>query len=157
MMKTIFKHHFVHERRCWRCKWRQSQQRARIPPACEGAPRWQRQQRRRNPAAAEPLQLSWRVLGVEEAEIKASVATLMFPPMERRSTRLQRPGKALCLRRSGGSHRLVRQIQETPFSVSEGMLADFQSLPVRAGPVGSYQVKSQTVSTAPNQTKALRF
>lgn len=105
-------------------------------------------------AAAKPLQLSWRLLGVEEAEIKASVATLMFPPMERRSTRLQR---ALRLRGSGGSRQPVRQIQETPFSVSEGMLADFQSLPVRAGPVGSYQVKSQTVSTAPNQTKALRF
>lgn len=32
MMKMIFKHHFVHERRCWWCKWRQSKQSAKIPP-----------------------------------------------------------------------------------------------------------------------------
>lgn len=149
------------------------------PPACEGAPRWQRQQRRWNPAAAKPFQLLWRVVGVEEAEIKASVVTLMLPQMERRSTHLQQPGKALCLPRSSGGdgcHRLQRQIQKTKFSVSkpcEGMLPNFQGLPVRAHiffsfrcvlkkkktvhAFGSYQVKSQTVSTTPNQTKALRF
>ena len=27
----IFKHHFTHERRCWRCKWRQSKQCVKIP------------------------------------------------------------------------------------------------------------------------------
>lgn len=36
------------------------------PPACEGAPHWLRKQQRRNPAAAKPFQLSWRVLGVEK-------------------------------------------------------------------------------------------
>lgn len=181
MTKMIFKHHFVHERRCWWCKWRQSKQSAKIPPLVRARHAGKRQQRRWNPAAAKPFQLSWPVVGVEEAEIKASalISALMLLQMERCSTHLQQPGKALgASAPPTAAPRPQRQIQKTKFSVSkpcEGMLPNFQGLPVRTHiflasdlsskkkkkkrvhAFGSYQVKSQTVPTAPNQTKALRF
>lgn len=34
--QMIFKHHFAHESRCWRCKWHQPKQGIKIP-LCEGA------------------------------------------------------------------------------------------------------------------------
>lgn len=100
------------------------------PHACEGAPPWQRKQRRWNSATAEPFQLACRGSGVEEAEIKAGVAAFMFPHTEPQSTQLQQQPQQHQQHQPAGKHR-------------EPTLPHVQNLPVRAHVFGFRRIRRE--------------